>query len=180
MDTICKSATDASKRIRLELKAKFPTIKFSVRTSYYSGGDSIRINWTLGPTAKAVEAITAKYQEGSFDGMTDCYNYEATMMIDQAGDVKELGGAKYVFANRDIPQDVWKQMLVDFGVLWGDPYTGNEDQLLWPEQGWNHYHTYRQLLYRVLAQSDLTEGYHGIRQTENRDSGMMEDFYQMS
>ena len=83
--------SNAAKNVRIELKRAWPKVKFSVRSSY----DSININWTAGPTVKAVEAVTGKYQSGNFDGMTDCYNYNSSAFNDV------FGGCRYVFENRD-------------------------------------------------------------------------------
>lgn len=68
------SAADTAKLIRSQLKDKFPGMKFSVRTSTYSGGASITIEWTDGPTAKMVEKVSKTYGGAGFDGMTD-YKY---------------------------------------------------------------------------------------------------------
>lgn len=85
----------AAKNLRTELKRAFPSIKFSVRSESYSGGNSIRVSWTDGPMAAQVEAIANKYAGGSFDGMTDCYDYKRSPWTEVFGD------AKYVFCNRD-------------------------------------------------------------------------------
>lgn len=85
----------AAKNIRTELKRAFPSIKFKVRSDSFSMGNSVRIDWTDGPTVSQVEQITDKYQYGSFDGMTDCYNYENSQFCDL------FGGSKYVTCHRD-------------------------------------------------------------------------------
>lgn len=85
----------AAKNMRIELKRAFPTVKFSVRGDSFSMGDSIDVRWTDGPTSKQVEAIIDKYSAGSFDGMTDYYNYSSSTWTDAFGD------AKYVHAKRD-------------------------------------------------------------------------------
>jgi hypothetical protein len=90
-----KDCVVAAKNIRIELKAAFPSVKFSVKTRKYSGGDSIDVRWEDGPTTKMVDAIIQKYQGGYFDGMTDCYNYEQNAWTDAFGD------AKFVFAHRE-------------------------------------------------------------------------------
>lgn len=64
-------AADVAKLIRKDLKRNFPGVKFSVRTDKYSGGASIHVGWTDGPTSKAVDAVTSGYAGGRFDGMTD-------------------------------------------------------------------------------------------------------------
>lgn len=87
--------TTAAKNIRLELRAAFPGVKFSVKTSRFAGGDSIDVRWIDGPTSSQVEAIANRYAAGSFDGMTDSYNYERSAWTDAFGD------AKYVSCSRD-------------------------------------------------------------------------------
>jgi hypothetical protein len=83
--------------IRKELKKAFPGVKFKVTSDSFSGGNSIDIRWTAGPTVREVESITAKYQEGSFNGMEDIYeNNRANTWPDA------FGGAKYVQEHRDM------------------------------------------------------------------------------
>jgi hypothetical protein len=86
---------NAAKNIRIELKRAFPSVKFSVRTSSYSGGNSIDVSWTDGPTTQQVEEITGKYKGGSFDGMTDCYEYRNTPFTAVFGD------SNYVYCRRE-------------------------------------------------------------------------------
>lgn len=89
------SLTTAAKNIRIELKLAFPGVKFSVKTSRFSGGNSIDVFWTDGPTSPQVDAIVNRYAAGSFDGMTDCYNYERNAWRDAFGD------AKYIHTRRE-------------------------------------------------------------------------------
>lgn len=86
----------AAKNIRIELKRLYPAVKFSIKSSRYSGGDSINVSWVDGPMVAQVEEIANKYQGGSFDGMTDCYNAR-----EEKGWNDAFGDAKYVFCNRD-------------------------------------------------------------------------------
>ena len=86
----------AAKNIRTELKRGFPGIKFSVTSDVYSGGDSVDVRWYMGPTVKEVEKITGKYQEGSFNGMEDIYEYDSENVWDDL-----FGGSKYVIENRE-------------------------------------------------------------------------------
>jgi hypothetical protein len=117
-------------------------------------------------------------RKASFDGMTDCYHYDPTLTIDKEGNIAELGGAKYVFANRDVPRDLELRMLHDLGELLGKPFLGDQYQLIWPEQGWNPEHTFQTLLHRILQRTDLTAGYHGIRRTDVT-CGSYETFYEI-
>lgn len=84
----------AAKNIRIELKKAFPSVKFSVRTERFSGGNSIDIRWTDGPTTKEVDVITDKYEAGYFDGMTDSYNYRDSAWTEA------FGAGKYVNTSR--------------------------------------------------------------------------------
>lgn len=65
------SSTETAKLIRAQLKARFPRATFSVRTSKYSGGSSIDVSWTDGPTQSLVESIIQPFAGSGFDGMTD-------------------------------------------------------------------------------------------------------------
>ena len=98
----------AAKNIRIELKAKFAGVKFSVRSERYSGGDSINVGWTDGPTAKAVDEIIKKYQGGSFNGMIDLYEYNSDSSFN-----KRHGDAKYIFSNRDYSDALVEKVIVE-------------------------------------------------------------------
>lgn len=89
------SLATAAKNIRIELKRAFPSVKFSVRSKSYSMGNNINIDWTDGPTTKQVEEIANQYDAGSFDGMTDSYNYRKDRAF-----IDAFGSAKYIFCNR--------------------------------------------------------------------------------
>lgn len=71
MKTNYLSAADTAKLVRAALKRAFPGTKFSVRSDTYSGGASIRVRWTDGPTSKMVEAVTGSFAGSRFDGMID-------------------------------------------------------------------------------------------------------------
>ena len=101
------TTTAAAKAIRTELKASFPGVKFSVR----SHSCSINVTWTDGPTQKQVAEITWKYTNGTFNGMVDCYEY--------ANDGR-LGGADYVFCQRDYSQDAKATAIQVLASYWAD------------------------------------------------------------
>lgn len=166
MTTILKSPTEASKRIRVELKAKWPMVKFSVRTEYYSMGNSINISWDLGPTTRQVDAVVGKYQVGTFDGMTDCYNYEPTLVLDRDNEVAELGGAKYVHTNRHTPQVLYDQMCRDYAVLLGQPIPAGTEP--WNHRIVSHRESITTLVNQLMSVYDLTaHGYQGIEHAKD-------------
>lgn len=85
----------AAANIRLELKAAFPGVKFSVKSENYSMGSSVNIYWTGGPAVEDVKKISNKYEYGSFDSMNDIYEYTGDRKFTET-----FGGAKYIFENR--------------------------------------------------------------------------------
>ena len=85
----------AAKNIRIELSRAFPGIKFSVKSSRFSMGDSISIRWIDGPNDDQVEAISCKYQGGYFNSLDDIYEYSRGAWKDA------FGSGKYVSCNRD-------------------------------------------------------------------------------
>lgn len=90
-DEVGCGGTGAAKNIRIELKREFPGIRFSVRSRY----DSVNVRWTDGPTAAQVKTVIDKYEEGSFNGMEDIYEYDKTPFTEA------FGGCRYVSEYRD-------------------------------------------------------------------------------
>lgn len=154
------SAVDTAKLIRAALKANFPGTKFSVRTDKYSGGASVRVHWTNGPTKRDVEAVTSPFAGGSFDGMVDlAYSWTSYLRPDgsagvahSSGTVGSRGsvpavdndvpadaelvrfGAKYVFCDREVTADVRAA-----AAAWRDSYFAYADWESWnaPERDLN-------------------------------------------
>lgn len=65
------SCADTAKLVRQALKESFPGVKFSVRSSTYSMGASVRVEWLDGPNTDQVEAVTGVFQGSYFDGGID-------------------------------------------------------------------------------------------------------------
>lgn len=89
------SLNAAAKNMRIELKAAFPGIKFSVKSRRFSGGDAIDVSWTDGPVTAQVDEIIDRYTAGSFNGMDDSYTYTRGAWTDAFGD------AKYISSKRE-------------------------------------------------------------------------------
>lgn len=96
-----------AKNVRAILKHKFPGAKFSVRSSSFSGGDSIDVRWTDGPRSKEVDEVVGMFKSGSFDGMTDCYNYERSAFTDV------FGSTRYAHTWRSYSDDVVARAIAD-------------------------------------------------------------------
>src|SRR5438046_2370413 len=71
MATEYLSVAETAKLVRQALKEAFPKVRFSVRSSMYSMGASIDVQWIDGPTEAEVEAVAKVFQGSAFDGMTD-------------------------------------------------------------------------------------------------------------
>lgn len=92
------SCADTAKLVRTALKARFPETKFSVRSSVYSGGASIDVSWTDGPSSAKVESITKQFTGASFDGMIDLKSYHDSEWQGQ----RVHFGADFIFTSRNI------------------------------------------------------------------------------
>jgi len=106
-EVIYEGAAETAKKIRKELKKEFPGVKFSVRSSRYSGGSSVDIHWTDSVSYDKVNSITSKFQGGYFDGMQDmyisgAYSYEGSL----------YSGAKYVSCSRDLSENYNKMIII--------------------------------------------------------------------
>jgi hypothetical protein len=105
---IYESAKETAKKIRVELKANFPGVKFSVRSSTFAGGDSVDVSWTDGPLYESVDAILDQFTSGHFDGMQDMYISGAYSYQGQL-----YNGAKYVSGQRSLSPE-YRQQITDY------------------------------------------------------------------
>lgn len=142
------SVTDTAKLVRAALKKAFPAVKFSVRSRSYSGGASIDVGWTDGPTKKEVDAVIDGFSGSGFDGMQDLkYSYshwllpDGTTVVAQSfhnldGGVRNEKphpdatlvhfGADFIFANRSLSPALMKAAAADYFAAFGldlDPDT---------------------------------------------------------
>ena len=155
------SRTKGSKNLRRELKDLFPKTKFSVRSRSFSGGDSIDVSWTDGPTTEAVEKISGKYQQGNFNGMEDIYEYSKTNVWPDV-----FGGAKYVMTNRSYSNEAYLQAVAEIEKEWGitlkvsytssnSAYISNEDDKNVDDAGNARYWSGSQLVNRKLSETNF-------------------------
>jgi hypothetical protein len=135
-------AAKAAKAIKAELKEAFPSIKFSVRSKNFAGGDSVRIDWTNGPPDKAVEKITNKYEYGHFDGMIDLYEYSNVR--------NDIPQAKYVFAGRTITDEVRAAKKAEIAEKFGVEDPENEDHWWKIFSRWSNEVVYKELRDLIL------------------------------
>jgi hypothetical protein len=95
--------------LRKLLKEAFPTVKISVRSESFAGGNAISVHWTDGPTSSQVEALCSDFKQGYFNGMDDSYEYNRSSFVDT------FGGAKYVSASRSISPEAMRQVAAELG-----------------------------------------------------------------
>ncbi len=103
----------AAANIRRELKYNFPKTRFSVKSSSYSGGSSIKVYWVDGENSKLIDSIIDKYQYGHFDGMID--SYENTKNFNS-----EFGEAKYIFSNRNYSHNAYIEAVKNAVLMDGE------------------------------------------------------------
>jgi hypothetical protein len=90
------TCAETAKLIRQSLKEAFPDVKFSVRSSTYSGGALISVNWPDGPNAAQVESITKGFKVSYFDGSID---YQGSIHHMMGGEPVRFG-ADYITSSR--------------------------------------------------------------------------------
>jgi len=116
-------AARAAKLIKTELKIGGQVLpKLSVKSSTYSGGDSINVNWVDGTHVKEIEAIIGKYQYGNFNGQEDIYEYTNSQNHPQA---------KYIFAQRDVSYEFAVKIAEYYNKVYGGSITIESKGLSW-------------------------------------------------
>lgn len=153
------SHAGASAAIKAELQAAFKGVKFSVTSESYSGGNSVRISWTDGPTVAEVETISQKYQYGHFNGMEDIYEY--------SNDNPNLPQVKYVSESRAQSETV-SSLIPAFSALFH------------PDQSSDYRNSPEQILYRIFVQTSFPCEYANLRiEKTGVTCGSFEDFYKL-
>lgn len=132
--------------IRTELKALFPSVKFSVTSDSFSMGNSVNASWTDGPTTKEIDNIIGKYQYGHFNGMEDIYEYTNSRTV--------IPQAKYVRSERTISDAVLNSVKEQLSLLW------NFDSAEWDN-------SLERVAYRLLYQTSFPSNYLSFKVKRN-------------
>lgn len=190
MKTLTQSAQTAA-AIRAELKEKFPSIKFTIRSSNFSMGNSVDVSWNLGMITETIDKIIGKYQYGHFDGMVDMY--------ENSNCRDDIPQAKFVHCQR---QYQTQEEIENNKLKWNDP---KRIDLYAQEKTLNHIiakdlcvkmrieyvglntivpkefaHMVRgyackpplsALIYQLLNKAELMTGYHGIKNEISEEYG---------
>lgn len=115
------SAANTAKLVRAALRESFPGVKFSVRSSTYSGGASIDVRWTDGPTGPQVDAILGRFEGAYFDGMID---YKGSRYHRLDGQPVHFG-ADFIHGHREHSDALLARAIADLAQGFGgcDPFT---------------------------------------------------------
>jgi len=120
MEAIALTPKSTAALIRTILRRAFPATKFSVTIGRGSGVSSVRVRWTDGPTVKSVERFVAPFECGSFDGMTDSYNYakgaDRYLIVD--GQTYHTG-TRYVQTSRTVSPALANRCIAAIAAYWG-------------------------------------------------------------
>lgn len=105
-----ETCAQTAKRVRTALKERYPAVKFSVRSSTYAGGASIRAGYVDGPPQREVWMFLQQFAGADFDGMTDSMSYRDDVLMANADGSYELigSGADFVSAERTVSQ-AWRE-----------------------------------------------------------------------
>jgi hypothetical protein len=103
------SCAETAKLVRAALKESFPGVKFSVKSSTYSGGASINVSYTDGPSASQVKGVVQVFEGSYFDGMTD---YKGNNYNSLDGQPVSFG-ADFIFVNRQFTAPILTSVVVD-------------------------------------------------------------------
>lgn len=143
--TLYLSCADTAKLVRKKLREKFPGVKFSVRSSNYSGGASITVRWTDGPLDRDVQREVDVYAGAQFDGMIDLKthrthwiepdgtayiaraqgsaSYDEKIGDPRSGEARLCSfGADYILTSRDVSDEFKKSLVPVFEKVYGEPY----------------------------------------------------------
>jgi len=104
--------------IRKQLRKAFPACTFRVTTS--RGASSVTVRWTDGPTVQRVEAITALFRDGSFNGMTDSHEYATgdARFVTVDG-ITYMKGCRFVSTSRSISPALLRRCAAQVAAYYG-------------------------------------------------------------
>ena len=124
-------AAETAKAIRKELKAKFPNIKFSVRSESFSMGNAVNVKYTDGVPREEVEKVLYKYEYGKFNSMEDMYEMDNVR--------EDIPQVKYVTVSREISDKIKEETKYEIAEQYGmdnpeDQQEWMEKFGMWPEQ----------------------------------------------
>jgi hypothetical protein len=147
----------AALNIRNILKREYPKVKFSVTSDNFAGGNSVDIRWTDGVPSKEIDAFARQFEYGTFDGMTDSYNYDNKADHPQA---------KYVHCSRNVSQEkneIIQKQLADLMGIENDDYAVVPNDFMVNVRGYAYSAPLSAFVYQIAVSFDFTKGFTGVR-----------------
>lgn len=125
---------ETAKLVRAALKTRFPAVRFSIRSKTYSGGASIDVRRTDGPTSRLVEEVTNPFRRSDFDSSQDMkVSREPTELN---GELVRFG-ADLITCSRELSAAFANKLARLVARLWGVPAFEATDGayfLQWPAE----------------------------------------------
>lgn len=154
------SGRRASENLKTLLGQTFPGIAFSVR----SDSNSLTVSWENGPSDEEVGKLGNEFRSGSFNGMTDSYDYDNSAAGRAWSEV--MGSVRYVSYSRTVD----RQPVID-GL--------QADIAQWDEHG---HHSLNQVAHRLIAKTSFPAGatLTGVERLPGDGCGQMEDWFKIT
>lgn len=155
-----KVQTEAAKTalyIKTILKREYPNVKFSVKSSNFANGNSVDISWLDGVPTKEIDTFARQFEYGTFDGMTDCYNYDNKADHPQA---------KYVHCQRRISpekQAIIRKQLAELMSIEDTDWAVIPKDFMVNVRGYAFDAPLSALVYQIAVNFDFRKGLHGAR-----------------
>ncbi|WP_231489896.1 LPD29 domain-containing protein [Pedobacter sp. Leaf170] len=169
-------ASIVSKTVKKLLTSNFKGIKFSVKSDIFSGGDSVSVKWSFGPTENEVNALIKRFQGGSFNSYEDIYEYNAdSYEVDKDGNIKVQPTVKYISTSRRTPvieeaaKLICEKFNVEYEGYWSKVYENDKSSV--------SDYAYR-IINKMSFESDDIKIIACIN--KEKDCGMFEDIYTFS
>lgn len=143
--------------IRKILKKEYPMVKFSVTSDNFANGNSVDVRWEDGIPSSKLESFLRQFEYGSFDGMTDSYNYD---------NHKEHPQAKYVMSQRSLSYEkrkIIKTQLAQFMNIEDSDNATIPEQYLINLWGYRNCGVLSDVIYMLSKDYDFTKGFTGVR-----------------
>lgn len=111
------STAETAQLVRQALAEAFPGQTFSVRSRVYSGGSSVDVHWTDGPTRQEVEQVACRFEGATFDGMIDLKTHHTSRFRGE-----EVGfGADFVSCQRTLSADLLRMCVEQIAAEYDVP-----------------------------------------------------------
>ena len=163
----------AALMIKTILKREYPSVRFSVRSDNFANGNSVRISWVDGVPTKEIEGFARQFESGTFDGMTDCYNYDNTANHPQA---------KYVHCQRDVSPEknaIIREQLAKLMNIENSDYAVVPKPYEINVRGYAYGPPLSALVYQIAIDFDFSKGFTGVRHQKTESGETISNMFEL-